>query len=126
MDTIPIPSAAALEKLETGANLWFASTRPDGRPHLTPVWYAYEGGLLYVCVEPSGVKGRNVTQNPQVVLALEDGTHPVICEGAARTVEPPWPEAVTGSYQKKYQWDILSEQQYTRLLEITPRKWLEW
>lgn len=126
MDTVPLPSAAAIEKLENGKNLWFASTRPDGRPHLTPVWFAYQGGLLYVCIEPEGVKGRNLSQNPHVTVALEDGLHPLICEGVARPIDKPWPKAVTDSYTQKYEWDILNETQYTRLFEISPRKWLEW
>jgi hypothetical protein len=116
-------------RLETERNIWVASVRPDGRPHLTPVWFAWHVGKLYVCTEPGSVKARNISQNRRVVLALEDGTRPVICEGIAAPVPVPWPAdmaAVAAIFRNKYDWDISSEEQYTQLLEVTPIKWLAW
>jgi PPOX class probable F420-dependent enzyme len=123
MLTLP-PEAAT--KLETEKNIWVASVRPDGRPHLAPVWFAWHAGKLYVCTDPASVKARNIVQNPRVVLALEDGLHPVICEGTAAAVPVPWPAQVAAIFRIKYDWDISSEAQYTQLLEVTPTKWLTW
>lgn len=123
---IPTPDPAILERLETAQNIWFGSVRPDGRPHLAPVWFAWHGGRLYVCIEAGSVKGRNVALNPRVALALEDGVHPVICEGTAAPCSPPWPEPVVGIFKHKYDWDISTDGQYDLLLEITPEKWLSW
>jgi len=116
----------AHRKLETAHNIWFASVRPDGRPHLAPIWFAWHAGKLYVCTAPSSVKARNIQQNPCVTLALEDGSSPVICEGKAHAVPTPWPQDVVALFSSKYDWDISSEQQYTLLIEITPDKWLNW
>jgi nitroimidazol reductase NimA-like FMN-containing flavoprotein (pyridoxamine 5'-phosphate oxidase superfamily) len=116
-------------RLETERNIWVASVRPDGRPHLAPVWFAWHVGKLYVCTEPGSVKARNISQNRRVVLALEDGTHPVICEGIAAPVPTPWSAEmakVAAVFRNKYDWDISSEEQYTQLLEVTPTKWLAW
>jgi nitroimidazol reductase NimA-like FMN-containing flavoprotein (pyridoxamine 5'-phosphate oxidase superfamily) len=119
-------------RLETERNIWVASVRPDGRPHLAPVWFAWHVGKLYVCTEPGSVKARNISQNRRVVLALEDGTHPVICEGTAAPVLAPWSAVaevtakVAAIFRNKYDWDISSEEQYTQLLEVTPTKWLTW
>jgi len=121
------PDAEA--RLETERNIWVASVRPDGRPHLAPVWFAWHAGKLYVCTEPGSVKARNISQNRRVVLALEDGTHPVICAGIAAPVPTPWPAEmakVAAVFRNKYDWDISSEEQYTQLLEVTPTKWLAW
>ena len=30
---------AAAQRLATEPILWLATTRPDGRPHLVPVWF---------------------------------------------------------------------------------------
>jgi hypothetical protein len=64
-----------MEKLETAQNIWIASVRPDGRPHLTPVWFAWTGGKLYVSIDPDSVKSKNIAHTPHVALALEDGLH---------------------------------------------------
>jgi hypothetical protein len=116
----------AQRKLETAENIWFGSVRPDGRPHLAPVWFAWTDGKLYICVEERSVKAHNVAGNPQVVLALEDGLNPVICEGTAIPFPAPLPRDIVAIFQKKYNWDISSDGQYDRLLEITPTKWLAW
>ncbi len=107
-------------------NIWMATVRPDGRPHLVPVWFVWTEGKLYVCIEPESVKARNLAGNSNVSLALEQGNHPVICEGEARPLPAPWPPAVVALFQDKYGWDISAERQYTRLVEIVPRRWLAW
>ena len=120
-----IPQHAKL-KLESQRNIWLATTRPNNRPHLVPVWFAWYHGKIYVCVEPGSVKARNIERLAEVVLALEEGVHPVICEGKAAAVPPPWPEALSVIFKQKYDWEISIDTQYTRLLEITPQKWLVW
>jgi nitroimidazol reductase NimA-like FMN-containing flavoprotein (pyridoxamine 5'-phosphate oxidase superfamily) len=118
--------AAALQKLETAQNIWLASVRPDSRPHLTPVWFAWASEKLYVSIDPAGVKHRNLQANPLVALALEDGLHPVICEGRARLLAPPLPEEMLQIFRKKYEWDINQESQYNQVYEVEPVKWLNW
>jgi F420H(2)-dependent biliverdin reductase len=116
----------AQQKLESAENIWFGSVRPDGRPHLAPVWFVWTGNKLYICIEKRSIKGRNIAGNPQVVLALEDGLNPVICEGIAIPLGRPLPIEVISLYRKKYDWDISSDGQYDQVLEITPTKWLVW
>lgn len=117
---------SVLEKLQAPANVWMATVRPDGRPHLAPVWFVYEDAMLYVCIAPGSVKARNLAADPRVVLALEDGSHPVICEGEAGVVSQPWPEAVVAGFKVRYDWDITAERHYTQLLAVRPEKWLVW
>ena len=119
-------SDEAMEKLETAQNIWIASVRPDGRPHLTPVWFAWAGGKLYVSIDPDSVKSKNIAHTPRVALALEDGLHPVICEGTAASLDSPLPEEVLAVFLQKYEWEITQEKQYHHVVEITPQKWLVW
>lgn len=116
----------AKEKLRQATNIWFASVRPDARPHLTPVWFVHTNGKLYVSIDPNSVKSHNLAANPNVTLALEEGNHPLICEGQTAWIDPPYPDEVVKLFQQKYEWDITTEGQYSQLVEITPRKWLGW
>jgi hypothetical protein len=126
MNDVPAPSLEAQEKLAQAANIWLASVRPGGRPHITPVWFVYDGHQLYVSIDPHSVKSRNLASNPNVSLALEDGSHPLICEGQAALIPQPYPADIVDLFQKKYDWDIRAEGQYGQLMAITPGKWLAW
>ena len=60
--------------------------RPDGSPHVTPVWYDYDGSLFRFIVEPTSVKARNVGRDPRVALSVATATTPyeyVIVDGSA-------------------------------------------
>lgn len=113
-------------KLENSQNIWIASVRPDGRPHLVPVWFVWQSQKIYICIDASSVKADNIRHNPLVAMALEDGLKPVICEGQVAPVESPWPGEVISAFNQKYDWDVTQDDQYTLLLEITPHKWLNW
>jgi len=120
------PSQQALEKLQKMQVIWFGSVRPDGRPHLAPIWFVWHAGRIYVSTDPKSVKSRNISGNRRVVLALEDGTNPVICEGTAYLLPPPWPEDLLAAFFQKYEWDLTKEEQYNQVIEVIPEKWLSW
>ena len=83
---LPWPSVE--ERLVTASVYWFASTRPDGRPHVVPrdgMWI--EGGLYYGG-SPQTVHYRNITQNPHVVAHVGDGHEAIIVEGAVAVITP--------------------------------------
>lgn len=119
-------SSEMIQELESQQNIWFASVRPNGRPHLAPVWFVWHAGKLYIGTDPKSVKSANIQQNPHVALALEDGTHPVICEGTARPVGQPWPEDLLAAFFKKYEWNLNTEEQYNQVIEVIPERWLNW
>jgi len=120
------PPQAATEKLESQQVIWIGSVRPDGRPHLAPIWFVWYVGCFYIGTDPKSVKSRNIQDNPRVVLALEDGSHPVICEGTARPLSFPLPVPLLEAFRKKYEWDLNKEPQYNQVIEVTPEKWLVW
>lgn len=120
------PPTKARKRLKKEKNIWIATIRPDGRPHLTPVWFVWHTEKLYICIEPESIKGQNIREEPRVALALEDGSDALICEGTAASMTLPWPKEVIAIFQKKHNWDITTETRYTQLMEITPEKWLTW
>jgi PPOX class probable F420-dependent enzyme len=108
-------------RLQTEQNLWLASVRPGGRPHLVPVWFAWVEGKIYLCTGADSVKVRNLRQNPRVSVALEDGNRPIVIEGRAQPIGQA-DAAVVGEFQRKYEWDITSDDTYTQVIEIEPKK----
>lgn len=113
-------------RLRTERNVWLATVRPDGRPHLIPIWFVWIDGHFYLCTATDSVKGRNLQANPNVVLALEDGSKPLIAEGVANFYEPPYDAAITDAFQAKYDWDMRHDTQYNVVVKVTPQKWLQW
>ena len=62
------------------------SIRPDGRPHVAPVWYARDGGRVWVMTGSGTAKARNITNNPAVSLSIAAPGRPywyIVLEGIA-------------------------------------------
>ena len=77
----------ATEQLARARNYWVGTTRPDGRPHLMPVWGLWVFDRLYFGTDMRSRKARNLASNPAVVVHLESGDDVVIVEGKAVRVE---------------------------------------
>ena len=101
-------------------NVWAATVRPDGRPHLAPVWFVVSDGKWYVVTAPDSVKARNLQRNDQISLALEDGDDPYVVEGRARPVAPS--AEVIRLFKQKYDWDITVDSTYTQTIEVVVHK----
>jgi len=121
-----LPGKEAARRLAKAQTLWLATVRPTGSPHLVPVWFAWLEGCFFVCTAPESVKARNLDVNPRVVVALEDGVHPLICEGEGATVPRPWPPDVVSTFRSKYDWSIEDDAQYARLVQVRPTRWHAW
>lgn len=84
---------------------WVATTRPNGRPHVTPTWAVWHDNRLYFDGSPETRRMRNIAANPHVAVHLEDGDNAVIVEGIARPVERPsreLGEQLAALYAAKY------------------------
>ncbi len=47
-----------------------STIRPDGTPHMTPVWHVVDGEDVVIGVDSSSVKARNVRANPSAALCV--------------------------------------------------------
>lgn len=113
-------------RLETAANLWLATTRPDGRPHLVPIWFAWLDGEIYILTSRASVKARNLLADPRASVALEDGSRPLIAECLARLVPPPYAPELAEAFLRKYDWDVHNAGEYDGMFALTPQRWLSW
>ena len=114
------------KRLETDRNIWLSTTRPDGKPHLIPIWFVWVRDHVYICTQSKTVKVRNLSQNPRGSFALEDGSHPLIGESLATLLSAPYPADVIAAFKTKYDWDITIDPVYDVLIELTITRWLEW
>jgi hypothetical protein len=112
---------AQIERMELAPIIWLASVRSSGAPHLVPIWFVWNEGNAYVCTSSRSVKARNMKQNPNVAIALEEGLQPLIIEGSARQLDQ-IPPVVAALFEKKYEWRITDDSTYDALIEITPVK----
>lgn len=114
-------SPADLHRLETERNLWLATVRPNGAPHLVPIWFVWHENKAYLCTSQDSVKARNMLHEPRIAFALENGDDPVLMEGTAQILDDAPPEIVE-KFQTKFNWNILSDSTYNAVIEITPQK----
>jgi len=49
---------------------WLATTRPDGRPHLTAVGALWSDGILYFTSGAGSRKSRNLAANPRCAISV--------------------------------------------------------
>ena len=100
--------------------MWLATVRPDGRPHLIPIWFGVLDGKWYFVTGPESVKARNLQHNARVAMALEDGSNPLVVEGVARPVTPS--AEVVRLFKDKFDWDITTDGEYSAVYEVAVTK----
>lgn len=108
---------------------WLATVRPDGRAHLTPIWFVWLRDSFWICCNTGTVKARNMEANPAVAVSLESGSDPLVVEGTASLHARPYPADVIDAFQAKFDWDISGnvpdpDGDFGVLAEITPTKWV--
>jgi nitroimidazol reductase NimA-like FMN-containing flavoprotein (pyridoxamine 5'-phosphate oxidase superfamily) len=84
-----LPWEHVVQRLTEARTYWVDTADSAGHVHATPIWGGVVDGTAYVEGGPGTRRGRNIAENPNVVLHLESGTDVVIVEGAAEHVVPP-------------------------------------
>ena len=93
-------------KMRDALSYWLATTRPDGRPHVVPVWGVWLDETFYFSTGPTTVNARNLAANPAIAIHLESGEDAVILEGRAEPVsEPSLVGRINEVYVPKYDED---------------------
>jgi PPOX class probable F420-dependent enzyme len=110
-----------------------ATVRPDGRPHVAPVWFDLDGDTLVLSTGEDTVKGRNMRRDPRVSLCIDDEEPPfhfAIIEGTAKlTREDPdllhWATRIGGRYMGAHRAEEYGQRNAVPselLVRITPQK----
>lgn len=67
-----------------------ATVRADGSPHITPVWYLYDGSAFYITSRRGRAKVKHIERDPRVALSVHDTSYPykgAMVEGVAEIIE---------------------------------------
>jgi len=104
---------------------WLSTVRPDARAHAVPIWHVWHRGRVYVVAATRSVKVRNIASNPNVVITHPDPMKAIIVEGTARLVEE-MTDVLRPHFERKYAWDIATDEEYDAVIEIMPTRLLAW
>lgn len=101
----PQPRVPIDERLRTEPTVWLSSTRPDGRPHVVPVWFNWDGSVFDLFSKPHAQKVRNLREHPDVMLAVgrpDQEWDVELVEGTATVLDAPTSDVVAPTMFEKY------------------------
>ena len=138
MDQTPTLAAARVRRfLEEEPVVWLSTVRPDGTPHIVPIWFWWDGEAVLVFSKPDARKVRNMRENPAVMLAVGDPDEDFdvgMLEGRAELLDRPTAEVMPAAHLEKYA-DRLAliglgaeeyAATYSQVIRIVPDHYLGW
>jgi hypothetical protein len=81
-----LPWEWALERLRRSHDYWLATTWPDARPHVMPVWGVWWRDTLWFSSGLLSRKARNLAHDSRCAVTTDDARNPVIVNGTAERV----------------------------------------
>jgi PPOX class probable F420-dependent enzyme len=131
------PAARIDRMLRTEPVVWVSTVRPDGSPHLVPIWFSWDGRRLFIASKPNAVKVRNLRANPKVFLALGEPDEDFdvgMLEGEATIPSATTAEMLPPGHLEKYRRQMaeiaLDADEYLAIYSqpviITPTRFLPW
>jgi PPOX class probable F420-dependent enzyme len=78
-----IPWAEACRRLTVAHDYWLATVRPDGAPHVMPVWGVLLDDRVWFSTGLRSRKARNLAADPRCTVTTDDARDPVVVEGVA-------------------------------------------
>jgi PPOX class probable F420-dependent enzyme len=106
----PSPGRSSVDvALREDPVVWLSSVQRDGRPHLVPVWFHWDGDRIVAFSKPNARKVDNLRDDPRVMLAV--GTPGIdfdveLIEATAELPAAPAAEVIDEGFGAKYR-DLL-------------------
>jgi len=92
-------------RLASSGWFWLASVRPDGAPHMMPLFAAWSEPVLFIASKESARKSRNLDADGRCVLSTEaDGAHVVVEGNASRVRDAATLERASAAFLQTYGW----------------------
>lgn len=138
MDHADSPDAARVRRfLAEEPVLWLSTVRPDGTPHIVPIWFWWDGEAILVFSKPDARKVRNLRANPAAMLAVgdaDDDFDVALLEGRATLLTSTTAEMMPAAHVHKYADRMaaigLSPAEYaatySQVIRIVPTRYLGW
>jgi PPOX class probable F420-dependent enzyme len=123
--------------LEKEPVVWLSTVRPDGAPHIVPIWFWWDGAALVAASKPGAQKVRNLRANPSVMLALGDADDDFdvgLLKGRAELLDRPAREILLEGLYAKYAARLTAigvdaaefAATYSQVIRIIPDAYLGW
>lgn len=137
-ETTALSPAARIDRLlRSEPVVWMSTVRPDGQPHLIPIWFSWDGEAILIASKPAAQKVRNVRANPVVMLALgkpHEDFDVGLLEGRAELLDVPASAVLPASHLAKYRAAMasigLTREEflatYTQVIRVVPTRYLPW
>jgi PPOX class probable F420-dependent enzyme len=68
-------------------NAIIAINRPEKGPHVTPVWYLWDGEAFYFSITRNRAKYPNIKRDPSISLVIDEGPKYIAAYGVAQIIE---------------------------------------
>jgi len=104
LDTTTARGKHVASRLNREIVIWLATTNPNGRPLVVPVWFLFEGDTFLIYSVP-GQKVRNIERVNLVSLHMNstpDGGDVIRIEGTAQVMKRQPPAYKVPGYMRKY------------------------
>jgi PPOX class probable F420-dependent enzyme len=123
--------------LETETVVWLSTVRPDGTPHMLPIWFSWDGETVLIASKPHARKVANVRVNPRVMLALGEPDEDFdvgLVEGVAEILDAPAAAVLPAAHLRKYR-DRMTAigltvddflETYSLVIRVRPTRFLPW
>jgi hypothetical protein len=101
------PWSEAETGLIAAKTYWLSTTRPDGRPHVMPVWGVWLDNRFYFSTSETSRKGKNLAANPNCTISTARHTIDLVVEGTvALLTDEALAQTVAALYGPKYEWPV--------------------
>lgn len=112
-----------------------ATVKPDGSPHVTPVWYYWDGEILMMNTSMTRRKAVHLQNDPRIAVTIDTTEQPyrrVIMEGEAELSQEDGTETIVelagrymGEQGRGYAKNVLAEQPRVTV-RLKPEKVITW
>ena len=120
---------------ETAGSLSLATVRPDGRPHVVPLWFIRDSETFVVFSKTNAQKVRNLEAEPRAMVSVgqpgeaEASLIEVIAEFEGGG-EPGLPDRFASKYHHQFEALGLTVERFVEtypcVIRLRPTRWLSW
>jgi PPOX class probable F420-dependent enzyme len=109
IDTSTAFGERVIRRLRDETVIWLVTTRPDGTPEPSPVWFHWNGDSFLIYSLSNTARQRNIARNPHVALHLDStrGADVVVFTGEASVADDAPPANENAAYVEKYRQDFV-------------------
>lgn len=107
-----LPWHKAEMRLIQSRHYWVATAWPDGRPHLSTVWGAWNQDAFWFSSGRASRKHHNLQADPRCTVSTEDAGNPIVLDGEADLIANPaliaiFLNRINTKYRKNYSLEFM-------------------